>query len=158
MRASCASAFFALALLSGCQAADSGSGERVAGREAGRYCHATRDGNREVTLISETRSSNCDDYRGRYIAYFADPKDAEDVMDHWAAAGRASAAALAEAEGAGEFAKVVRRGDNPAFISARYLHGGGRCEVVFLYRGDQYTLLMAERGRRADRMMVWEPQ
>lgn len=31
-------------------------------------------------------------------------------------------------------------------------------EVVFRYRGNQYTLLMADRGRRADRLLVWEPQ
>lgn len=158
MRATFVSAFFVLALLSGCHAGDGGSGDRVVAREAGRYCHATRDGDREVTLISETRSPNCDGYRGRYIAYFAAPKDAEDVMDHWVATGRASAAALAEEEGQGEFAKVVRRGDNPSFISARYLQGDGRCQVLFLYRGDHYTFLMAERGRRADRLMVWEPQ
>lgn len=144
--------------LSACHGEGSGSSRVESPTAAAQYCHSSRGASSKVNTISVHRSADCRGYRGEYVAYFSRREDAESIMDQWLAAGRLSAAGLAAAEGHDDLAMAIRRGESPRFISSRSLGSDGRCEVVYVLRGVQYHFLLAQRGRKADKLFAWEPQ
>lgn len=158
MRPSLVSSAILMIGLGACHGDGFGSSQVESRPAASQYCHSNRAGSNKTNTISAYRSSDCRGYRGEYVAYFSSAEDAEVIMDQWLAAGRLSAASLAVSEGHDDLASAIRRGESPRFISSRSLGIDGRCEVVYFFRGIQYQFLLAERGRKAEKLFAWEPQ